>query len=424
MTQKSNRMEIRRDLYLQKLINRQHNGMIKVITGVRRCGKSYLVFNIFSNYLKSQNVDDNHIIKVNLEDRRNKKLRDPDALLEHIDKLMLDEKMYYILLDEVQLVNEFEDVLNSYLSVANADVYVTGSNAKFLSKDVITQFRGRGDEVRIYPLSFSEYMSAYTGSVQQGLDEYMTYGGLPQILSLKSEEQKSSYLKNLFTETYLKDIKERYKIRHEEELGDLLNIISSSIGSLTNPAKLVNTFKSVKGVTISAETIKSYLDYLCDSFLVEKTMRYDVKGRRYIDTPYKFYFTDMGLRNARINFRQDEKTHLMENIIFNELCVRGFNVDVGVVPVVSTNENGKQYRTQLEIDFVCNQGSRRYYIQSAFRIESEEKRQQEEASLLKVNDSFKKIIVTGEEGLVHRTEEGITIMSIYEFLLTTNSLEL
>lgn len=424
MTQKSNRMEIRRDLYLQKLINRQHNGMIKVITGVRRCGKSYLVFNIFSNYLKSQNVDDNHIIKVNLEDRRNKKLRDPDALLEHIDKLMLDEKMYYILLDEVQLVNEFEDVLNSYLSVANADVYVTGSNAKFLSKDVITQFRGRGDEVRIYPLSFSEYMSAYTGSVQQGLDEYMTYGGLPQILSLKSEEQKSSYLKNLFTETYLKDIKERYKIRHEEELGDLLNIISSSIGSLTNPAKLVNTFKSVKGVTISAETIKSYLDYLCDSFLVEKTMRYDVKGRRYIDTPYKFYFTDMGLRNARINFRQDEKTHLMENIIFNELCVRGFNVDVGVVPVVSTNENGKQYRTQLEIDFVCNQGSRRYYIQSAFRIESEEKRQQEQASLLKVNDSFKKIIVTGEEGLVHRTEEGITIMSIYEFLLTTNSLEL
>jgi hypothetical protein len=417
-------MEIRRDLYLQKLINRQHNGMIKVITGVRRCGKSYLVFNIFSNYLKSQNVDDNHIIKVNLEDRRNKKLRDPDALLEHIDKLMLDEKMYYILLDEVQLVNEFEDVLNSYLSVANADVYVTGSNAKFLSKDVITQFRGRGDEVRIYPLSFSEYMSAYTGSVQQGLDEYMTYGGLPQILSLKSEEQKSSYLKNLFTETYLKDIKERYKIRHEEELGDLLNIISSSIGSLTNPAKLVNTFKSVKGVTISAETIKSYLDYLCDSFLVEKTMRYDVKGRRYIDTPYKFYFTDMGLRNARINFRQDEKTHLMENIIFNELCVRGFNVDVGVVPVVSTNENGKQYRTQLEIDFVCNQGSRRYYIQSAFRIESEEKRQQEQASLLKVNDSFKKIIVTGEEGLVHRTEEGITIMSIYEFLLTTNSLEL
>ena len=345
-------------------------------------------------------------------------------LLEYIDKQMQDEKMYYILLDEVQLVNEFEDVLNSYLSVPNADVYVTGSNARFLSKDVITEFRGRGDEVRIYPLSFGEYMSVYTGSVQQGLDEYMTYGGLPQILALKSEEQKSVYLKNLFIETYLKDIKERYKIRHEDELGELLNIIASSIGSLTNPAKIVNTFKSMKNLTISAETIKAYLDYFCDSFLVEKAMRYDVKGRRYIDTPYKFYFTDLGLRNARINFRQDEKSHLMENVVFNELCVRGFNVDVGVVPVVNSNEQGKQYRAQLEIDFVCNQGNRRYYIQSAFRMGSEEKRQQEKASLLKVNDSFKKIIVTGEEGLVHRTDEGITIMSIYDFLLTTNALEL
>ena len=411
-------------MYLQKLIDRQHNGMIKVITGVRRCGKSYLVFNIFSDHLKSQGVDDSHIIKVNLEDRRNKKLRDPDVLLEYIDKQMQDEKMYYILLDEVQLVNEFEDVLNSYLSVPNADVYVTGSNARFLSKDVITEFRGRGDEVRIYPLSFGEYMSVYAGSVQQGLDEYMTYGGLPQILALKSEEQKSVYLKNLFIETYLKDIKERYKIRHEDELGELLNIIASSIGSLTNPAKIVNTFKSMKNLTISAETIKAYLDYFCDSFLVEKAMRYDVKGRRYIDTPYKFYFTDLGLRNARINFRQDEKSHLMENVVFNELCVRGFNVDVGVVPVVNSNEQGKQYRAQLEIDFVCNQGNRRYYIQSAFRMGSEEKRQQEKASLLKVNDSFKKIIVTGEEGLVHRTDEGITIMSIYDFLLTTNALEL
>lgn len=411
-------------MYLQKLIDRQHNGMIKVITGVRRCGKSYLVFNIFSDHLKSQGVDDSHIIKVNLEDRRNKKLRDPDVLLEYIDKQMQDEKMYYILLDEVQLVNEFEDVLNSYLSVPNADVYVTGSNARFLSKDVITEFRGRGDEVRIYPLSFGEYMSVYAGSVQQGLDEYMTYGGLPQILALKSEEQKSVYLKNLFIETYLKDIKERYKIRHEDELGELLNIIASSIGSLTNPAKIVNTFKSMKNLTISAETIKAYLDYFCDSFLVEKAMRYDVKGRRYIDTPYKFYFTDLGLRNARINFRQDEKSYLMENVVFNELCVRGFNVDVGVVPVVNSNEQGKQYRAQLEIDFVCNQGNRRYYIQSAFRMGSEEKRQQEKASLLKVNDSFKKIIVTGEEGLVHRTDEGITIMSIYDFLLTTNALEL
>lgn len=417
-------MEIKRDIYLQRLIDRKGNGMIKVVTGVRRCGKSYLVFKLFKEFLLSQGVGEDHIIGINLEDRRNKRLRDPDALLEHIDKQMKDSSMYYILLDEVQLVSEFEDVLNSYLSIANADVYVTGSNAKFLSKDVITEFRGRGDEVKVYPLSFAEFMSAYSGSGQQGLDEYMTYGGLPQILSLKTEEQKSSYLKSLFAETYLKDIKERYAIRHEEELEDLLNIISSSVGSLTNPAKLVKTFKSVKNVTISAETVKSYLDYLCDSFLVEKAMRYDVKGRRYIDTPYKFYFSDMGLRNARLNFRQDEKTHLMENVIFNELLVRGFNVDVGVVPVVNTDQNGKQYRSQLEIDFVCNQGSRRYYLQSAFKLDSDEKRMQEQASLKKVNDSFKKIIVTGEESLIHRNDDGITTISIYDFLLNPNSLEL
>ena len=417
-------MEIKRDIYLQKLIDRRGNGMIKVITGVRRCGKSYLLFKLFKDFLLSQGIGEDHIIGINLEDRRNKRLRDPDTLLEHIDKQMKDKSMYYILLDEVQLVSEFEDVLNSYLGIANADVYVTGSNAKFLSKDVITEFRGRGDEVKVYPLSFAEFMSAYSGTVQHGLDEYMTYGGLPQILSLKTEEQKSSYLKSLFAETYLKDIKERYAIRHEEELEDLLNIISSSVGSLTNPARLVKTFKSVKNVTVSAETVKSYLDYLCDSFLVEKAMRYDVKGRRYIDTPYKFYFSDMGLRNARLNFRQDEKTHLMENMIFNELLVRGFNVDVGVVPVVNTDQNGKQYRSQLEIDFVCNQGSRRYYLQSAFKLDSDEKRMQEQASLQKVNDSFKKIIVTGEESLIHRNDDGITTISIYDFLLNQNSLEL
>lgn len=417
-------MEIKRDIYLQKLIDRMGNGMIKVITGVRRCGKSYLVFKIFKEYLLSQGVGEDHIIGINLEDRRNKRFRDPDALLEHIDKRIKDSSMYYILLDEVQMVREFEDVLNSYLSIANADVYVTGSNAKFLSKDVITEFRGRGDEVRVFPLSFAEYMSEYDGSVQQGLDEYMTYGGLPQILMLKTEEQKSAYLKSLFDETYLKDIKERYSVRHEDELEELLNIISSSVGSLTNPVKLVKTFKSVNNVTISAETVKSYLDYLCDSFLVEKAMRYDVKGRRYIDTPYKFYFSDLGLRNARLNFRQDEKTHLMENVIYNELLIRGFNVDVGVVPIVKKDEEGKQYRTQLEIDFVCNQGSRRYYLQSAFKLESEEKRMQEKASLLKVNDSFKKIIVSGEDGLIHRSEDGIITMSIYDFLLKHNSLEL
>ena len=417
-------MEIKRDLYLQKLIDRKHNGLIKVVTGVRRCGKSYLVFNLFSNYLKSSGVDDSHIIKVNLEDRRNKKLRNPDTLLRYIDEKITDQQMYYILLDEVQLVDEFEDVLNSYLNVPNADVYVTGSNARFLSKDVITEFRGRGDEVKVYPLSFAEFMSANDGSKQRGLDEYMTFGGLPLILSFKTEEQKSAYLKSLFEETYIKDIKERYNIRHEEEFEELLNIVSSSIGSLTNPSKLSNMFKSVKQKAISQDTIKNYLEYLCDSFLVSKAMRYDVKGKKYIDTPSKYYFTDMGLRNARINFRQDEKNHLMENVIYNELLVRGFNVDVGVVPVVVRDENGKQLRTQLEIDFVCNQGSKRYYIQSAFRMESEEKRQQEMASLTKVNDSFKKIVITGEEGIVHRNEYGITTMSIYDFLLNPLSLEL
>lgn len=416
-------MRVERSIYLKKLIDRQHNGMIKVITGVRRCGKSYLVFKLFYDYLKSRGVDNDHIIMVNLESRRNIKLRNPDTLLDYIDNRMIDEKMYYILLDEVQLVDEFEDVLNSYLSVSNADVYVTGSNAKFLSKDVITEFRGRGDEVKVFPLSFSEYMSAYDGSQQRGLDDFMTYGGLPFILSLKTEEQKSTYLKNLFAETYIKDIKDRYKIRHEDELEDLLNIISSSVGSLTNPAKLVNTFKSIKNISITADTLKSYLEYLCDSFLVTKAMRYDVKGKRYIDTPYKYYFTDTGLRNARINFRQDEKTHLMENIIFNELLIRGFNVDVGVVPVVKIGDDGKQHRSQLEIDFVCNQGSRRYYIQSAYRMDSDNKQRQEQASLLNVRDSFKKIIITGEDSLIHRNEQGITTMSIYDFLLNPDSLE-
>lgn len=417
-------MEIKRDYYLQQLIDRKHNGMIKIVTGIRRCGKSYLLFRLFYNHLKNNEIDDNHIIKVNLEDRRNELLRNPDNLLNHIDNLIKDDGMYYILLDEVQLVPEFEDVLNSYLQIPNADVYVTGSNAKFLSKDVITEFRGRGDEVKLSPLSFGEFMSVYDGSPQRGLDEYMTFGGLPLVLSRKTEAQKSTYLKNLFTETYLKDIHQRYRIQHENEFEELLNIVSSSVGSLTNPAKLSKTFKSTKHVSIDPETIKTYLEYICDSFLVEKAMRYDVKGKKYIDTPYKYYFSDLGLRNARINFRQDEKTHLMENVIFNELVSRGFNVDIGVVPFVVTDASGKQKRTQLEIDFVCNQGSRRYYVQSAFRMDSDEKRQQEQASLLKVNDSFKKIIVTGEDSIVHRNEQGITTMSIYDFLLNPNSLEL
>ena len=417
-------MEIKRDLYLQQLIDSRGNGMIKIITGIRRSGKSYLLFNIFTSWLKNQGVDEQHIIQVNLEDRRNNKLRDPDALLEHIDSQMTDKGQYYILLDEVQLVREFEDVLNSYLHIPNADVYVTGSNARFLSKDVITEFRGRGFEIRVKPLSFSEFFSVYEGSKQLALDEYMTFGGLPQICSIPKEKGKSEYLKGLFEETYIRDIKDRYHVQKEDELSDLINIISSSVGSLTNPRKLANTFLSVKNERVSPETIKSWLEYLCDSFLVSKAMRYDVKGKNYIDTPSKYYFSDLGLRNARINFRQDEKPHIMENVIYNELLVRGFNVDVGVVPIKVRNEEGKQKYSQLEIDFVCNQGSRRYYIQSAFRMESEEKLAQEQASLLKVNDSFKKIIVLGEECLVHRNEHGITTMSIYDFLLNENSLEL
>ena len=417
-------MEIKRDLYLQQLIDSRGNGMIKIITGIRRSGKSYLLFNIFTSWLKNQGVDEQHIIQVNLEDRRNNKLRDPDALLEHIDSQMTDKGQYYILLDEVQLVREFEDVLNSYLHIPNADVYVTGSNARFLSKDVITEFRGRGFEIRVKPLSFSEFFSVYDGSKQLALDEYMTFGGLPQICSITKEKGKSEYLKGLFEETYIRDIKDRYHVQKEDELSDLINIISSSVGSLTNPRKLANTFLSVKNERVSPETIKSWLEYLCDSFLVSKAMRYDVKGKNYIDTPSKYYFSDLGLRNARINFRQDEKPHIMENVIYNELLVRGVNVDVGVVPIKVRNEEGKQKYSQLEIDFVCNQGSRRYYIQSAFRMESEEKVAQEQASLLKVNDSFKKIIVLGEECLVHRNEHGITTMSIYDFLLNENSLEL
>ena len=417
-------MEIKRDLYLQHLIDSRGNGMIKIITGIRRSGKSYLLFNIFTSWLKSQGVDEQHIIKVNLEDRRNNKLRDPDVLLEHIDSLMTDKGQYYILLDEVQLVREFEDVLNSYLHIPNADVYVTGSNARFLSKDVITEFRGRGFEIRVMPLSFSEFFSVYEGSKQLALDEYMTFGGLPQICSIPKEKGKSEYLKGLFEETYIRDIKDRYHVQKEDELSDLINIISSSVGSLTNPRKLASTFLSVKNERVSPETIKSWLEYLCDSFLVSKAMRYDVKGKKYIDTPSKYYFSDLGLRNARINFRQDEKPHIMENIIYNELLVRGFNVDVGVVPIKVRNEEGKQKYSQLEIDFVCNQGSRKFYIQSAFRMESEEKEAQEQASLLRVDDSFKKIIVLGEECLVHRNEHGITTMSIYDFLLNENSLEL
>lgn len=398
--------------------------MIKIITGMRRCGKSYLLFEIFTSYLESNGIAPDHIIKVDLEDYRNRAMRNPDNLYAYVESRITDGDMYYILLDEVQMLDQFEDVLNGFLRIRNADVYVTGSNARFLSKDIITEFRGRGFEVKMYPLSFSEYMSAYPGTVQAGLNEYMLYGGLPQVLSYQTEEQKVRFLKALFDETYLKDIKERYEIRKDDDLEELINIMASGIGALTNPNKLANTFQSEKKSPLSSDTVKNYIDYLCDSFLIEKSTRYDIKGKRYINSPYKYYFMDLGLRNARINFRQSEKSHLMENMVYNELRIRGFNVDVGVVPVVRRGEDGKQHRSSLEVDFVCNLGSRRYYIQSAYRMESDEKIRQERASLLRVDDSFKKIIVIGEESPITRDEAGITTISIYDFLLKENSLEL
>lgn len=415
---------IQRNKYLNELVSLQGNGMIKVITGMRRCGKSYLLFNIFVSYLREQGINPEQIIKINLEDFKYRALRNPNNMYSYVESQIKDDRTHYILLDEIQLLEHFEDVLNGFLNIQNVEVYVTGSNAKFLSKDIITEFRGRGYEIKMYPLSFREYMSAYQGSVQAGLNEYMLYGGLPQILSCVTEEQKSKFLKTLFDETYIKDIKDRYAIRKDDDLEELINILASGIGALTNPNKLANTFRSEKKSEITYDTIKNYIDFLCDSFIIEKSTRYDIKGKRYINSPYKYYFMDLGLRNARINFRQYEKSHLMENLIYNEMRVRGFNVDVGTVLAYTKNEEGKSQRTNLEVDFVCNLGSRRYYIQSAYRMESEEKIKQERTSLEKVDDSFKKIIVLGEECPITRDEQGITTIGIYDFLLKENSLEL
>lgn len=417
-------MQIKRNIYLNRLIEHRHNRRIKIISGVRRCGKTYLLFTLFSEWLIDNGVLPKKIIKINLEDRRNKALRDPDQLLEYIDTKIQGNEMHYVLIDEIQHVVEFEDVLNSYLQVPNVDVYVTGSNARFLSKDIITTFRGRGDEIRVWPLKFSEFCNSSNRSKEENLFNYLLYGGLPEIIGMPNDESKAAFLKNIFEETYLRDIKERYKIRHDEELDILFDIVSSSVGSLTNPKKLANAFSSINGSNLSDVTIKRYLDIICESFLMEKAVRYDVKGKKYIDTPHKYYFVDAGLRNARLNFRQPDYSHVMENIIYNELRVRGYNVDVGVVPVVVRNKDRKQIRKQYEIDFVCNHGSKRYYIQSAWRMESENKIEQEENSLRNVGDSFKKIIVLGEPTPIYRNEAGITTMSIYDFLLNENSLEL
>ena len=415
--------KIERNIYLDRLIDSIGNGMIKIVTGVRRSGKSFLLFRLFAEWLQSQGIDDAHIIKVNLEDRLNKQLRDPDVLLNHIYSHILDDGHFYVLLDEVQMVPEFEDVLNSFLDKENVDVFVTGSNAKFLSKDVITEFRGRGEEIFMQPLSFGEFMSVYEGSYELGLDEYMTFGGLPQVLSYKTEKEKSNYLKGLFRKTYITDIVDRYGVRNTTELGELLDIVASCIGSLTNPTKIANTFASVKNVRITNETVQKWLEYLCDSFLVAKAVRYDVKGRKYIDTPSKFYFCDLGLRNARLNFRQTENTHLMENLIYNELIYRGYNVDVGVVVTEMKDEEGKRHKVQLEIDFVCNQGSKRIYVQSAYRLPTEAKQNQELFSLTKADDSFKKVVIVDEDQLVHRNDKGIVTMSLRDFLMDKDALD-
>mgnify|MGYP000795513279 FL=1 len=417
-------MEIKRDRYLNLLISKKHNGLIKVITGMRRCGKSYLLFNLFKDYLLSEGIEENHIIEIAFDAYENKQFRDPDVLYPYLKGQIKDDGMYYVLLDEVQLLGEFEAILNSLTRMKNVDVYVTGSNARFLSKDVITEFRGRGDEVHMYPLSFAEFMSVYPGTKQDGWNEYMLYGGLPLVLSFTTPDQKIAFLKSLFEETYISDIVGRHNIRNKAELEELLNILSSAIGSLTNPEKLSATFRSVKNKKISSATIRKYIDYLCDSFLIDSAVRYDVKGKKYIDTPVKYYFTDMGLRNARLNFRQLEETHSMENIIFNELKIRGFNVDVGVIIQYDTNEKGNSIRKQLEIDFVCNKGSKRYYIQSAYAIPDQAKMEQEQRSLMLTGDFFKRIIITKDTPAPHYNENGVLIMSVYDFLLDENSLDI
>lgn len=416
-------MEFKREHYLNKLIMKKHNGLIKVVTGIRRCGKSYLLFSIFKNYLLESGIDENHIIEIAFDSFENKKLRDPNVLYPYIKERIVDDKMYYILLDEVQLLGEFESVLNGLMRIKNADVYVTGSNAKFLSKDIITEFRGRGDELHINPLSFAEFMSEYGGNKYDGWNEYILYGGLPPVVLLPTPEQKIDLLKNLFKETYINDIIGRHNIKNRDEFEELIDILASSIGSLTNPKKLTDTFKSKKQKTISINTVKNYLDYLCDAFVVDKAVRYDIKGRKYIDTPQKYYFTDVGLRNARINFRQIEENHTMENIIFNELLSRDFNVDIGLVVVSQKDNDGRLIRKQLEVDFVCNKGSKRYYVQSAFAIPDTEKMQQESNSLLRIDDSFKKIIVVKDTPAPWYTENGILVIGIYDFLLNMNSLD-
>lgn len=416
-------MEIQRNGYLEQLVLKKDNGMIKIITGIRRCGKSYLLFTLFKRYLLNSGIDAEHIIEIALDGIENEELRDPKECYRYIKNVMKDGGRYYLLLDEVQFMPRFEEVLNSLLRMSNIDVYVTGSNSKFLSSDIVTEFRGRGDEIRIYPLSFAEFYSAYEGDYDDAWNEYMIYGGLPQVASFQTERQKEEYLKNIFTNVYLKDVVERNHIQNIDELGTLVDILASVIGAPTNPTKISNTYTSERKISYSNKTISNHIDYLADAFLISKANRYDIKGRKYIGANLKYYFTDIGLRNARLNFRQQEPTHIMENVVYNELLIRGYNVDVGIVDIFAQDDTGKRIRKQLEVDFVVNQGSQRYYIQVAYDMSSEDKQVQEFHSLRNIPDSFKKIVIVNGTTKPWRNEEGFVIMGMKYFLLNPDSLE-
>ena len=416
-------MEIKRDAYLEQLKIRKDNGMIKIITGIRRCGKSFLLFVLFKNYLLENGVDNEHIIAIALDGIENEELRDPKKCYQYIKDAMKDEQRYYLILDEVQFMPQFEEVLNSLLRISNIDVYVTGSNSRFLSSDIVTEFRGRGDEIRIYPLSFAEFYSAYDGDYDEAWEEYMTYGGLPQVAQFSVERQKAEYLKNIFTNVYIRDVVERNNIKNVDEIGTLVDILASAIGAPTNPTKISNTFKSERGINYSNKTISNHIDYLTEAFLISKAERYDIKGRKYVGANLKYYFSDVGLRNARLNFRQQEPTHIMENIVYNELLIRGYNVDVGIVDVYAKNDYGKTTRKQFEVDFVVNQGSQRYYIQVAYDMVSEEKQTQEFNSFRNIPDSFKKIVIVNGTKKPYRNDEGFVIMGMKYFLLNADSLE-
>ena len=410
-------MIIERNKYLSRLLDSRLNGLVKIVTGIRRSGKSFLLFNIFKQRLLNEGVDAGHIIEMQFDDFANKRYRVPEVFYNYVKERIKDGRVYYIILDEVQLLGDFEDVLNGLMHIENVDIYVTGSNARFLSKDIVTEFRGRGLQIHISPLSFAELMTFYNGSKEDALEHYLRYGGLPQVALQPNDEYRSTVLKDLLKETYIIDILERNRVKNSAELEELLAMLASGIGGLTNPQKLSNTFKTVKNVSIGAPTLKSYIDYFCDAFLVEQVNRYDVKGKRYIGTPLKYYFSDLGLRNALLNFRQVEKTHLMENLIYNELRGRGYNVDVGVVPYNGKNAQGVSFRKQLEVDFVCNKGSQRLYVQSALALPTQEKIDQETKSLRRIDDGFQKMVVVGDHTIGCHDESGILFINIYDFLM-------